>query len=110
MAIYEVERLVRDVHRLGRFPAFDADRSSFCDSYDLTDQERAALLANDVGTLYSMGVHPMAVLFFSQANGEPMASYLARIGADEGRVSQFRGLFSSARSDVAREKSEPATS
>jgi hypothetical protein len=105
MAIYEVERLVRDVHRLGKFPAFEADRSTFCDGYDLTAEEREALLTNDVGALYSMGVHPMAVLFFSQANGEPMASYLARIGADEQRVSQLRGLFSSARPDVATEKS-----
>lgn len=99
MAIYEVERLVRDVHRLGLFPVFDADRASFCDGYDLTADERQALLTNDVGALYAMGVHPMAVLFFSQANGEPMASYLQRIGADQQRVDQLRGLFSSARTD-----------
>ena len=97
MAIYEVERLVRDVHRLGRFAEFDADRPAFCDGYDLTAQEREALIANDVGALYEMGVHPMATLFFSQANGLPIASYLERIGADRQRVDELRGLFSAAR-------------
>lgn len=93
MATHEVVRLVRDLHRAGRFAAFDADRHGFMDAYDLTPQERAALVGNDVATLYTMGVHPMAVLFFSQDNHMPMPDYLAAIGADADRVDQLRGLF-----------------
>lgn len=93
MATHEVVRLVRDLHRAGRFDAFDADRQGFMDGYDLTAEERAALAANDVAALYAMGVHPMAVLFFSQDNHMPMPDYLSAIGAEQSRVDQLRGLF-----------------
>lgn len=93
MATHEVVRLVRDLHRAGRFEDFDADRQRFMDAYDLTAEERAALATNDVAALYDMGVHPMAVLFFSQDNHMPMPDYLSAIGADQSRVDQLRGLF-----------------
>lgn len=93
MATHEVVRLVRDLHRAGRFAAFDADRPGFMDAYDLTPEERAALAGNDIAALYAMGVHPMAVLFFSQDNHMPMPDYLEAIGADHARVDQLRGIF-----------------
>lgn len=40
----------------------------------------------------------MAVLFLSQDNREPMASYLAAIGAADERVDQLDSLFSKASS------------
>jgi len=43
-------------------------------------------------------VHPMAVLFLSQDNREPMARYLAAIGAAEDRVDQLGSLFTRASS------------
>lgn len=93
MATHEVVRLIRDLHRAGRFTAFDADRPGFMDAYDLTSEERTALADNDVTGLYAMGVHPMAVLFFSQDNRMPMPDYLSAIGADRSRVDQLRQLF-----------------
>ncbi len=93
MATHEVVRLVRDLHRAGRFGAFDADRHGFMDAYDLTPDARAALAGNAVAALYAMGVHPMAVLFFSQDNRMPMPDYLSAIGAERSRVEQLRSLF-----------------
>lgn len=93
MSTHEVVRLVRDLHRGGRFGDFDKDRQGFLDAYDLTDGERAALVSNDVAALCAQGVHPMAVLFFSQDNHMPMADYLSAIGADAARVDQLRRLF-----------------
>jgi hypothetical protein len=99
LSVVEVERFVRDVHRLGKFTAFEADRRGFLGEYELTDSELEAVVGNDYGGLYAMGVHPMAVLFYSQDNKEPMASYLATIGAVGDRVDQFRTLFDGAKAD-----------
>lgn len=107
MAVYEVERLIRDVHRLGRFVEFDADRAAFCAGYDLTPAEQTAVIGGDVGSLYAMGVHPMAVLFFGQASGMPMASYLEQIGAAPERVAELRRLFASAQSAARPQPSVP---
>jgi hypothetical protein len=107
MAVYEVERLIRDVHRLGRFPEFDADRAAFCAGYDLTAAEQTAVIGGDVGSLYAMGVHPMATLFFGQASSMPMASYLEQIGAAPERVAELRGLFASAQSAARPQPSVP---
>ena len=93
MSTHEVVRLIRDLHRNGRFGEFDADRPRFLTGYSLTDQERAALVGNDLSALFAMGVHPMAVLFFSQDNHVSMPDYLSAIGADQGRVEQLRSLF-----------------
>jgi hypothetical protein len=93
MAAHEVVRLIRDLHRANRFAAFDADRQGFMDAYDLTAEERAALAGNDVAALYAMGVHPMAVLFFSQDNHMPMPDYLSAIGAAQSTVDELRRLF-----------------
>jgi hypothetical protein len=96
MAVYEVERLIRDIHRFRRFSEFDRDRAAFCDGYDLSADERRALIDGDVRTLYAMGVHPMATLFYGQASGLPMASYLEQIGANPEKVAELRALFAAA--------------
>jgi hypothetical protein len=41
---------------------------------------------------YRHGAHPMAVLFMSQDNREPIATYLAQIGAAEAGVDQLARL------------------
>lgn len=93
MSVHEVVRLIRDVHRLGRFDAFDRDREGFMAGYDLTEGERAALRVNDIAALYAMGVHPMAALFFGQDNKIPMPDYLEKVGASAERVAELRQLF-----------------
>jgi len=93
MSTHEVVRLMRDLHRKGLFDEFDADRPAFLSRYQFTDDERSALVSNDLGALYAMGVHPMAVLFFSQDNHVTMPEYLSAIGANQERVDQLKGLF-----------------
>lgn len=101
MSTHEIVRLVRDLHRTAQFASFDADRAAFMAGYQLTDDERAALAGNDVAALYAMGVHPMAVLFFSQDNQIPMPDYLEAIGADPARVAELRSLFGQGASAAA---------
>lgn len=93
MSRTEVERCVWEVHRGDHGDAFHTDRMAYLEGYDLTDEERQALLNNDYGALYASGVHPMAVLFFSQINQTPMPEYLRAIGSSEERVEQFSALM-----------------
>lgn len=96
MSINEVERLFRDRHRAAPGARSKDLGAALLDEYRLEPHERAAILAKDYGALYGLGVHPMAVLFFSQDNEEPMASYLAAIGTAPDRVDQLATLFTKA--------------
>lgn len=93
MSGHEVVRAIRDIQRKRLFDVFDRDRPAFLANYDLTEAERAAFLQNDYKAMYDAGCHPMAVLFFSQANKVPMAEYLRVIGASADRVEEFSKLM-----------------
>jgi hypothetical protein len=93
MSSHEVVRAIRDIRRNGLFEVFDRDRPAFLAAYELTGVEQKAFLDNDYRAMYDAGCHPMAVLFFSQANGMPMPEYLAAIGAPKERVAEFGKLI-----------------
>ncbi len=58
MSIYNVNYLCRELLRDHAFrAAMKADPAAALKAYDLTDAERAALLAGDVATLYRMGAN-----------------------------------------------------
>lgn len=98
MAVTEIERLIRDRHRSPDPLRLAPLQVESLDGYRLEAEEREAILTKDYAWLYLHGVHPMAVLFLSQDNREPMASYLAAIGAADERVNQLGSLFSKASS------------
>ncbi|MFL4969047.1 MAG: hypothetical protein ACJ8EU_09995 [Xanthobacteraceae bacterium] len=58
MSTYAVNHLCREVLRDHAFrAAMKADPAAAVAKYDLTPQERAALIAGDVATLYRLGVN-----------------------------------------------------
>ena len=58
MSVYNVNYLCRELLRDHGFrAAMKADPAAAITKYDLTDEERAALLAGDVATLYRLGVN-----------------------------------------------------
>ena len=58
MSVYAVNHLCREVLRDHAFrAAMKADPAAAIAKYDLTEQERSALLAGDVATLYRLGVN-----------------------------------------------------
>ena len=70
MSVYAVNRLCRDVLRDHVFrERMKSDPASAVEAYDLTPQEKKALLAGDVVTLHNMGVNDF------------MMGYLARFGS-----------------------------
>ena len=70
MSVIALHKLCRDVLRDHAFrAAMASDPAAASAKYDLTPEERRALLAGDVATLHNMGVNDF------------MMGYLARFGA-----------------------------
>jgi hypothetical protein len=66
MSVYTLQKLLRDVNRIPeRREAYFGSPAAFAASYDLTERERAALLAFDVKALYEMGVHGLILRPFT---------------------------------------------
>jgi hypothetical protein len=61
--------------------------------FDLTAEERTALLNGDVATLYLMGVHPFLLMTLSRQEmfGVNRENYLPRIRAAAAQAAQKRG-------------------
>jgi hypothetical protein len=66
MSLYALQKLIRDVNRKPelRKSYFDSP-TQFAQSYDLTDDERQALLTLDIGQLYAKGVHGLLLRPFT---------------------------------------------
>jgi hypothetical protein len=80
MSLYALQKLIRDVNRKpDRRAAFFSDPSAFAGDYDLDDTERSALLAKDVGALYSLGVHGLLLRPFTLLHQMSEPDYLKAI-------------------------------
>ena len=67
MSIFAVNHLCREVLRDHAFRgAMKADQAKALGSLDLTDEERRALLAGDVGTLFRMGVNAFLMNYLAR--------------------------------------------
>jgi hypothetical protein len=77
MSLYYVQKLL---YQLNRDPAirkrFDTDRKGLLEEYELTDEERAAILDGDVGLLYVMGVNGQILMHYAALLGQPWDVYI----------------------------------
>jgi len=80
MSAYALNKLLREVNRN---PAtrerFFADRAAVAAEFDLSDEERAALVHQDIGKLYKLGVHGLILRPFTLLQQMPEPDYLAAI-------------------------------
>jgi len=59
MSRYQVDKAIRQItNDRGTRDAFLEDSARFLNSFQLTDEERKALIDIDYPTLYALGVHP----------------------------------------------------
>lgn len=80
MSAYTLQKMIRDVNRYPeRRAAFFASKEEFVAGYALADEERAAVLAFDIGTLYALGVHGLILRPFTLLHKMPEPDYLAAI-------------------------------
>jgi hypothetical protein len=82
MSLYYVQKLL---YQLNRDPAvrrrFDADRTELLADYELTDEERAAILDGDIGLLYVLGVNGQILMHYAAFLGIEWFDYLDRMRA-----------------------------
>lgn len=78
MSLYQVQKLLFHVNRDQQLQArFVSDRESLVASYDLTADERRAVLAADFHALYRMGVHSLLLGPLAATLGMSFPDYLA---------------------------------
>ena len=69
MSLYQLQKLI---YHVNRDPAarerYRSDSKAFVQGYDLSEQEAAAVLAIDVRSLYSFGVHSLLLRPFTLLN------------------------------------------
>ena len=85
MSLYALQKLIRDVNRRPACrDAYFQSAETFAAGYDLTAQERAALLGLDVHALYAMGVHGLLLRPFTLLRNMPEGDYLKAIRGEPG--------------------------
>jgi len=83
MSAYTLQKMIREVNlRPERRAEFFASREAFVAGYDLTDEERDAMLRFDIGKLYALGVHGLILRPFTLLHKVPEPDYLAAIRAE----------------------------
>jgi len=77
MSLYAVQKFL---YRLNRDPdaqaAYRADRRASTSSFDLTDEEREALVEPDIGLLFHLGVNGQILMHFAALHHIEWAAYL----------------------------------
>lgn len=78
MSLYCLQKVL---FQLNRDPEtrrrFEADAAAALVGYDLTAEERAALLAPDIGLLYVLGVNGQLLMHYAAMRGLPWDAYIA---------------------------------
>ena len=80
MSLYALQKLIRDVNRKPdcRSRYFESP-AKFADAYELTSEERQALLNLDIERLYAEGVHGLLLRPFTILHSVAEANYLKAI-------------------------------
>jgi hypothetical protein len=82
MSLYYVQKLL---YQLNRDPnvqkRFASSRDSVLSEYDLTPEERKAVVDGDIGLLYVMGVNGQILMHYSALIGQNWDEYIAAMRA-----------------------------
>jgi hypothetical protein len=91
MSLYQVQKLIyqlnRDPRTRGRYAA---ERDTVLAEYELTDEEKAALVQPDIGLLYVLGVNGQLLMHFAALHKIEWPDYLERMRQGLKRHGQVR--------------------
>lgn len=80
MSLYYVQKFLYELNRdEGKQQAYMADRDAAIASFELTDEERDALTAPDIGMLFHLGVNGQILMHFAALHQIEWADYLQRM-------------------------------
>jgi hypothetical protein len=96
MSLYYVQKMLYQLNRdPGMRARFQANREDVLAEYQLTEEERNALLEGDVGLLYVMGVNGQILMHYSALIGQKWDEYIAAMRQGVERHGPVRaGLYS----------------
>lgn len=77
MSLYQLSKVLYVLNRDDAAKRlWQAEPASLLEGYDLTDEERAALLEHDIGLLYVLGVNGQILMHFAALCGIAWADYI----------------------------------
>lgn len=80
MSLYALSKLLYTLNREpGAKAQFHSDPGKLADRFDLSADERAAVLGHDVGKLYVLGVNGQILMHFAALCGIEWSDYLQRM-------------------------------
>ncbi len=80
MSVYQLQKMLRDVNRIpAAREAYFQSRDEFLQRYELTDDERQAVVELDIGALYRKGVHGLILRPFTLLHKVAEPDYLKAI-------------------------------
>jgi hypothetical protein len=80
MSAYALNKVLREVNRNPQVrERFMQDASAVVADYDLTEEERAAIVSRDVGKLYKLGAHGLILRPFTLIHQMSEPDYLRAI-------------------------------
>jgi hypothetical protein len=80
MSAYTLNKMLREVNRNPQVrERFFKDAQSVVTEYELSEDERQAVLDRDIGALYRLGVHGLILRPFTLLQGMPEPDYLSAI-------------------------------
>ena len=80
MSLYQVQKLIYQLNRDPRTrERYASERDSVLAEYELSDEERAAIVAPDIGLLYVLGVNGQLLMHFAALHKIEWNDYLERM-------------------------------
>ncbi|MEI7875337.1 MAG: aromatic ring-opening dioxygenase subunit LigA [Alphaproteobacteria bacterium] len=80
MSLYQVQKLIYELNRDPRTrERFSAGRDAMLAEYQLTDEEKGALIKPDIGLLYVLGVNGQLLMHFAALHRIEWPDYLERM-------------------------------
>ena len=80
MSLYQLSKLLYQLNRDDSLQArFKVDPAGATEGYDLTAEERRAVLDPDIGLLYVLGVNGQILMHFAALCGVEWSDYLQRM-------------------------------
>ncbi|MBU6444679.1 MAG: aromatic ring-opening dioxygenase subunit LigA [Alphaproteobacteria bacterium] len=80
MSLYQLSKFLYEINRDPAIQArFRANPQSALEGYDLTDEERGAILEPDIGLLYVLGVNGQILMHYAAFHGIEWSDYLQRM-------------------------------
>jgi hypothetical protein len=77
MSLYSTQKFLYQLNRDAQVQQrFRDDRAALLDDYELSDEERSAIMAGDIGKLYVLGSNGQLLMHFAALLGMPWADYI----------------------------------